>query len=294
MKDKSEDPIEAFLQYCETERGYSSHTVLSYRNDLEEFFRFTPHSYTCVSSLHIREFIEHLYNIDRERTTINRKLSALRRFFRFHLRENHIQENPAEKITSAKVFKRLPDFLTIEEMSALLDRCPEGTEKELRDKAVLELLYATGMRVGELVSLKTKDIRFDSATVRILGKGGKERMVPLHEKALNLIRRYLSLRGSDQKTLFLSIRKNPLHARDIRRILNNALIDMAFAKHITPHKIRHSFATHLLEKGADLRTVQELLGHSSLSTTQIYTHVTMENVKNVYQKCHPRGGGRKN
>ena len=178
-------------------------------------------------------------------------------------------------------------------MAALLDRRPEGTEKELRDKALLELLYATGMRVGELVSLKTSDIRFDSSVVRILGKGGKERMVPLHEKAAGLVRRYLSLRASDQKTLFLSLRKNPLHERDIRRILNNALKDMAFAKHITPHKIRHSFATHLLERGADLRTVQELLGHSSLSTTQIYTHVTMENVKNVYQKCHPRGGGRK-
>lgn len=284
-----EDPIEEFLRYCETERGYSSHTVINYRNDLNEFFIFIEKRFSQVTSLDIRTFIEHLYDIDRARTTINRKISAIRRFFRYHMRENHITADPSAHITSAKTFRRLPDFLTLDEMSRLLDSLPEATEKELRDKAILELLYATGMRVGELVGLKRDDIRFDDSLVRIMGKGGKERLVPVHEKALGLLRRYLEVRSSEERKVFLSLRRHPLQERDIRRILDHALSTMDFAKHITPHKIRHSFATHLLEKGADLRMVQELLGHSSLSTTQVYTHVTMESMKKVYQRCHPRG-----
>jgi site-specific recombinase XerD len=201
-----------------------------------------------------------------------------------------MESDPSVHITSAKTFRHLPDFLTMEEMALLLDSLPETTEKELRDKTILELLYATGMRVGELVGLKREDIRFEDRLVRIMGKGGKERLSPVHERALRLLRRYLDVRSSEEKRIFLSLRKRPLQERDIRRILDHALYSMAFAKHITPHKIRHSFATHLLERGADLRMVQELLGHSSLSTTQVYTHVTMETMKKVYQKCHPRGG----
>ena len=285
-----EDPIEEFLRYCEVERGYSSHTVINYRNDLREFFIFIEKNFSQVTPLDIRTFIEHLYDIDRARTTINRKISAVRRFFRYHLRENNIAADPSAHITSAKAFRRLPDFLTLDEMSRLLDSLPEAAEKELRDKTILELLYATGMRVGELVGLKIEDIRFEENLVRIMGKGGKERLVPVHERALTLLHRYLHARcSSEEKKVFLSLRRHPLQERDIRRILNQALSTMAFAKHITPHKIRHSFATHLLEKGADLRMVQELLGHTSLSTTQVYTHVTMESMKKVYQKCHPRG-----
>ncbi|HHF51170.1 MAG TPA: tyrosine recombinase XerC [Candidatus Aminicenantes bacterium] len=284
------DPIEEFLRYCEVERGYSAHTVINYRNDLIEFFRFAEKPVSKITPLDIRAFIEHLYDIDRARTTINRKISAIRRFFRYHVRENHVDIDPSSHITSAKAFRHLPEFLTLDEMALLLDSLPEKTEKELRDKTILELLYATGMRVGELVQLKTKDVHFEDCLVRIMGKGGKERLVPVHDRALSLIRRYLYIRSSEEKRLFLSLRKHPLQERDIRRILDRALSSMAFAKHITPHKIRHSFATHLLEKGADLRMVQELLGHSSLSTTQVYTHVTMETMKRVYERCHPRGG----
>ena len=284
------DPIEEFLRYCEVERGNSAHTVINYRNDLIEFFRFAEKPVSKITPLDIRAFIEHLYDIDRARTTINRKISAIRRFFRYHVRENHVDIDPSSHITSAKAFRHLPEFLTLDEMALLLDSLPEKTEKELRDKTILELLYATGMRVGELVQLKTKDVRFEDCLVRIMGKGGKERLVPVHDRALSLIRRYLYIRSSEEKRLFLSLRKHPLQERDIRRILDRALSSMAFAKHITPHKIRHSFATHLLEKGADLRMVQELLGHSSLSTTQVYTHVTMETMKRVYERCHPRGG----
>ena len=284
-----EDPVEEFLRYCETERGYSSHTVINYRTDLREFSLFTEKPLLQATSLDIRTFIEHLYDIDRARTTINRKISAIRRFFRYHMRENHITADPSAHITSAKTFRHLPDFLTLEEMAGLLDSLPEATEKELRDKAILELLYATGIRVGELVGLKKKDIRFDESLVRVMGKGGKERLVPVHERALGLLRRYLDVCPSEERQVFLSLRRHPLQERDVRRILDHALRAMAFAKHITPHKIRHSFATHLLEKGADLRMVQELLGHSSLSTTQVYTHVTMESMKKVYQRCHPRG-----
>jgi len=284
-----EDPVEEFLRYCETERGYSSHTVINYRTDLREFSLFTEKPLLQATSMDIRTFIEHLYDIDRARTTINRKISAIRRFFRYHMRENHITSDPSAHITSAKTFRHLPDFLTLEEMARLLDSLPEATEKELRDKAILELLYATGIRVGELVGLKKKDIRFDDSLVRVMGKGGKERLVPVHERALGLLRRYLDVCPSEERQVFLSLRRHPLQERDVRRILDHALRAMAFAKHITPHKIRHSFATHLLEKGADLRMVQELLGHSSLSTTQVYTHVTMESMKKVYQRCHPRG-----
>ena len=263
--------------------------MINYRSDLREFSLFNEKPLLQATSLDIRTFIEHLYDIDRARTTINRKISAIRRFFRYHMRENHITADPSAHITSAKTFRHLPDFLTLEEMAGLLDSLPEATEKELRDKAILELLYATGIRVGELVGLKKKDIRFDDSLVRVMGKGGKERLVPVHERALGLLRRYLDVCPSEERQVFLSLRRHPLQERDVRRILDHALRAMAFAKHITPHKIRHSFATHLLEKGADLRMVQELLGHSSLSTTQVYTHVTMESMKKVYQRCHPRG-----
>ncbi|MBN2726775.1 tyrosine recombinase XerC [Candidatus Mcinerneyibacteriota bacterium] len=285
-----EGPVEEFLRYCETERGYSSHTVINYRNDLLEFFRFIEKPCYEVTPLDIRSFMEHLYDIDRARTTINRKISAIRSFFHYHIREGHLESDPSVHITSAKTFRHLPDFLTMEEMALLLNSLPETTEKELRDKTILELLYATGMRVGELVGLKREDIRFEDRLVRIMGKGGKERLSPVHERAFRLLSRYLDVRSSEEERIFLSLRKRPLQERDIRRILDHALYSMAFAKHITPHKIRHSFATHLLERGADLRMVQELLGHSSLSTTQVYTHVTMETMKKVYQKCHPRGG----
>ena len=233
-------------------------------------------------------FIEYLYDNDRKRATINRKLSALRRFYKFMDREGIMDTDPTEEISSAKRTKRLPVFLTVDEMEELLGSFPAGSPKAVRDRAILELLYATGMRVGEIVSLRTEAVDLARSSLRVYGKGGKERVLPVNGSAASALTDYLGERRHVPGIVFLSLNGKPLHERDIRRILDAYVKRAALSKRISPHKIRHSFATHLLERGADLRSVQELLGHNSLSTTQIYTHVTMDRLRKVYGDCHPR------
>ncbi len=289
MCTKNKETIEAFLRYCETERMYSAHTADAYGSDLQEFFTVNDKSLNEITPTDVRVYIEYLYDIDRERTTINRKLSTVRRFFRFALREGVVESNPAAAVASAKQSRKLPDFLTIDEMFSFLDSMEGDTFLKIRDRAMFELLYATGLRVGELVGLKASSVDYISGVVKVRGKGNKERMVPLSTPALKRLRDYDVLRPKQSAAYFVSKSGLPLAARDVRRILNKYIANLATAKHITPHTIRHSFATHLLENGADLRMVQELLGHTSLSTTQVYTHISMEKMKKIYDQCHPRG-----
>jgi len=288
MKEKNKY-LNEFIQYLEVERNYSNNTIKSYKNDLKEFFDYTEKDLTDVKNRDIRIFIEYLYDIDRKRTTINRKISVLRTYFKFLRREELLDENPMEEILSAKNNKKLPDFLTINEINDLINSIGEENLLDLRNKTILELLYATGLRVEELVNLKKNDINFGNKYLKVTGKGNKERSVPITDIALKKVNRYLKRRKYENEIIFLSKNGNPLSQRDIRRIFKKLIKKMAIDKNITPHTIRHSFATHLLERGADLRLVQELLGHSSISTTQIYTHISMEKMKEYYKKFHPRG-----
>ena len=288
MKEKNKY-LNQFVQYLEVERNYSNNTIKSYKNDLKEFFDYSEKNLKDLKNRDIRLFIEYLYDIDRKRTTINRKISVLRTYFKFLRREELLDENPMEEILSAKNNKKLPDFLTINEINDLINSIGEENLLDLRNKTILELLYATGLRVEELVNLKKNDINFGNKYLKVTGKGNKERSVPITDIALKKLNKYLKRRKYENERIFLSKNGNPLSQRDIRRILKKLIKKMALDKNITPHTIRHSFATHLLERGADLRLVQELLGHSSISTTQIYTHISMEKMKEYYKKFHPRG-----
>lgn len=288
MKEKNKY-LNQFIQYLEVERNYSNNTIKSYKNDLKEFFDYSEKDLKDLKNRDIRIFIEYLYDIDRKRTTINRKISVLRSYFKFLRREELLDENPMKEILSAKNNKKLPDFLTINEINDLINSIGEENLLDLRNKTILELLYATGLRVEELVNLKKKDINFKNKYLKVKGKGNKERSVPITDIALKKVNKYLKRRKYENEKIFLSKNGNPLSQRDIRRILKKLIKKMALDKNITPHTIRHSFATHLLERGADLRLVQELLGHSSISTTQIYTHISMEKMKEYYKKFHPRG-----
>jgi len=288
MKEKNKY-LNEFIQYLEVERNYSNNTIKSYKNDLKEFFDYSEKNLKDLKNRDIRLFIEYLYDIDRKRTTINRKISVLRTYFKFLRREELLDENPMEEILSAKNNKKLPDFLTINEINDLINSIGEENLLDLRNKTILELLYATGLRVEELVNLKKNDINFGNKYLKVTGKGNKERSVPITDIALKKVNRYLKRRKYENEIIFLSKNGNPLSQRDIRRIFKKLIKKMAIDKNITPHTIRHSFATHLLERGADLRLVQELLGHSSISTTQIYTHISMEKMKEYYKKFHPRG-----
>ncbi len=289
MYNRNKVTIESFLRYCETERMYSAHTADAYNSDLTEFFSVIDKELIDITVTDVRVYIEYLYDIDRERTTINRKLSTIRRFFRFALREHIVDSNPAAAVASAKQSRKLPDFLTVDEMFGFLDAMNGDNFLKIRDRAMFELLYATGLRVGELVGLTVTSFDYISGVVKVRGKGNKERMIPLSATSLRRLREYDTVRPAQSGAYFLSKNGKPLASRDIRRILDKYIVTLSTAKHITPHTIRHSFATHLLENGADLRMVQELLGHSSLSTTQVYTHISMEKMKKIYDQCHPRG-----
>ena len=288
----NESLISDFQKYLEIERNYSNNTIDSYTSDLTEFFDYTDKKSQNITENNIRRYIEYLFDVDRKRTTINRKISTIRSFFNFLKRDDYIEKNPAKEIVSAKARRKLPDFLTIDEMNNLLNNMKEEDILDLRNKLIFELLYATGLRVSELVNLKKKKIDFSNNNIRIIGKGNKERILPVTSNLKRLFKKYFKKRKYNSDYVFLSTNGNKLYARDIRRIIKKVIKNMSMFKDITPHTIRHSFASHLLENGADLRMVQELLGHSSVSTTQIYTHISMEKMKKYHKKYHPRGDRR--
>lgn len=289
--------IDRFENYLAIERNTSPHTRSAYRYDLEDFCRFLASTYDLTSAVGIEEidrtmlrrYLAQIHQTH-NKATINRKLSALRTFFLFLVREGVISVNPAATLSAPRIDRYLPSVLTIDEISALMETRPASDELSLRDRAIVELLYSSGLRVGEAVALNVSHLDFPQALVRVLGKGGKERIVPIGSKALAALNDYLTQRGrsADDTPLFLNHRGGRLSARSIERNLKQRLLEANINRHATPHALRHTFATHLLDAGADLRSIQELLGHASLSTTQKYTQISVDHLLKVYDQAHPR------
>jgi integrase/recombinase XerC len=292
--------VRKYISYIEIEKNYSRHTVLNYSNDLRDFQGFVGKTdVDKIDLILLRSYLAHLKRKNFAKRSLTRRLSTIRSFFRFLNREELIKSNPAVLLHNPKLDKTLPNFLSEQEMDLLLD-IPEDSLSNRRDKAILELLYSTGCRVSEIARLSVRDIDFISGIIKILGKGKKERLVPAGDRSLRLIRSYIDERGRDDKVrklrvndiVFLNHSGNKMGSRltdrSIRRVLNRRLNEIALNKKISPHTLRHSFATHLLDRGADLRSVQELLGHENISTTAIYTHISSERLRKVYENAHPR------
>lgn len=292
------DLKQSFVLYLQIEKNSSPHTIASYSRDLDDFIMFMKQhsidSFAAVSYVFVRSYLTFLHEQKLARGSVSRKLSSLRSFFRFLLREEEVVENPFTLTHTPKGGKRLPNFLYEEEMERLFASFDNQKPLDQRDLAIIELLYATGLRVSECTSLTIADLDFASETVLVMGKGKRERYVPIGYFAIRSLQTYLNdgrkklLVNHDEKSLFLNYRGTKLSDRSVRNILLKRIESSALKTHISPHMLRHTFATHLLNNGADLRVVQELLGHEHLSSTQIYTHVTKERLKAVYNSHHPR------
>ncbi|MBI1919463.1 MAG: tyrosine recombinase XerC [Geobacter sp.] len=287
--------IAQFLHYLSTERNVSPHTIDAYRNDLEQFSAFVRRERgegadpAGVDHLLIRRWMALLHK-EHKKSSIGRKLAAVRAFFRYLLREGLLEKNPAALVSTPKKEKKVPFHLNVDEVTALVE-APRGTDMAaLRDRAIFETLYSCGLRVTELVSLDVGNLDLEQGLVRVLGKGGKERIVPVGSKARKAVGDYLVARNHPpiDAPLVLNLRGGRLTRRSVARIIDNYILRLAAMKKVSPHTLRHTFATHLLEAGADLRAIQELLGHASLSTTQKYTHVSIDRLMEVYDKAHPK------
>ncbi len=288
--------IDRFGKYLEVERNLSSHTCSAYRRDLTEFCVFCERQGLTVAAdlrkvdaLLLRHFLADLLKCN-QRSSIARKLSSLRMFFRFLVRENFLKSSPAEELSTPKLNRYLPKTLSVDEAHTLMESARSTGLLSLRDQAIFELLYSSGLRVSELTGLNVGSIDLTEKLVRVLGKGRKERIVPVGSKAVAALQAYLSERSAtlNDEPLFLNARGGRLTARSVQRNLKTRLIKTGVLKNISPHDLRHSFATHLLDGGADLRAIQELLGHASLSTTQKYTQVSVDHLMSVYDQAHPR------
>jgi tyrosine recombinase XerC len=283
--------IEKFIRYLEIEKNYSPHTILNYRLDLEGFRKFIGEAdLEKIDYLALRKYLANLKENNLGNRSVGRHLSALRSFFKFLTREGYIKANPIIILSSPKLDKHLPQFLTEEETAKLIESAfpkDDKDERGLRDRAILETFYSCGIRISELVGLSQQDVDFIGGIVKVFGKGRKERIVPIGEAALGAIRKYLDRRKKQNDAVFLNKNGSRITTRGVRDIVEKYIKVAGIRQGISPHTLRHSFATHLLNRGADLRTVQELLGHANLSTTQIYTHLTTERLKAVYDKAHP-------
>lgn len=281
--------IEKFIRYLEVEKNYSPHTILNYRHDLQEFKKFLGETkIENTDYLTLRKYLVGLKAQNLNNTSISRRLSSLRSFFRFLNRENYLKNNPVAGVSSPKKEKRLPSFLTEEEITRLIESVIAKDESGLRDRAMLEVFYSTGVRISELAGLNLDNIDFISGVIKVLGKGKKERLVPIGDIAIGALRNYLDKRAKQSEAVFLNKNGSRITDRGIRGIVAKYLRLASIKQGVSPHTLRHSFATHLLNRGADLRSVQELLGHANLSTTQVYTHLTTERLKSIYDKAHPR------
>ncbi len=303
-----DDAVERFLSYLGDQRRASPATLCSYASDLRQFREFLVEDAgggggapapAGIDKLAVRGFVAQLGRSGLGKASIARKLSTVRSFLNYAVRVGTLSANPAATVASPRVPRSLPRNMTVDEMFGLLDRMEGDEVATLRDRAILELLYATGLRVGELVSLDVDVVDLAGGLVRALGKGGRERIVPFGSKAAVALRAWLSrasalrARSREPEALFLNLRGGRLTDRSVRRILDRRLREAAILAHRSPHALRHSFATHLLGAGADLRAIQELLGHASLSTTQRYTHVDTDALMRVYDRTHPRAHRRK-
>lgn len=285
-----------FTNHLRVERGLADNTIEAYSRDLTRFLQFlgkTKLSPFDIAQENITDYIATLQG-NLSIRSIARNLSALKMFFRFLVSDGKIKGNPARRLGVPKLPQRLPEILTVHEVEILLSQPTVSTHQGQRDKAMLELLYATGLRVSELVGLRVSNINLEAGYVRTMGKGSKERMIPMGEKALESLRLYLSngriglLKKRSSPYLFINSRGKPLTRQGFWKIIKRYRTISGIKKEITPHILRHSFATHLLEGGADLRSVQIMLGHADISTTQIYTHITRERLKQIHEKYHPR------
>ncbi|MFC1984347.1 site-specific tyrosine recombinase XerD [Chloroflexota bacterium] len=298
------DTIESFLNYLTVEKGFSGNTVAAYRNDLYQLASFveeeatkqgsTP-SWVSFGRQGMLSYLLHLKERNYAATTAARKTAAAKSFFSFMMAEGNIKDNPTLNVTSPRVGKSLPKPISISQVRSLLEQpAKQSTPEAKRDRAILELLYASGMRVSELVSLNVGDIDLDDGSVRCFGKGHKERLIPIAPRAALTVKEYLQetrprlLHNDAEQALFLNLRGDRLTRQGLWQILKGHAKSADLDKDITPHTLRHSFATHMLNGGADLRSVQELLGHANISTTQVYTHLTTEHVRRTYEKSHPR------
>ncbi len=280
-----------FLRYLKTEKNVSPHTERSYLSDLEQLFDFLGETDLAIADHQtLRQYVGHLIKLKVRKTSIARKLSAVRSFFKYLNRQGVLTNNPARLIATPRQEKRLPAVLTVDDALRLMEAPGKGDDTELRDRAVLETLYSTGIRASELIGMNREDISRHDRLIRIRGKGRKERIVPVGNKALNAIDAYLRQRttGGEQAAIFIGPSGKRLTARTVQRILENYRKKLGLMSKASPHTLRHSFATHLLESGADLRSLQELLGHASLSTTQRYTHLNIDMLMETYDKAHPR------
>ena len=278
--------INQFLKYLFYELNYSKNTVKNYQYDLKEFydyFKIIPEEYSSI-----REYLMELYKKNYQKKSIARKISSLRSFYKYLFSENKIKNNPMILISNPKLDKKLPKYLNYEELEKVLLIPDDTTLIGARDALILEMLYSTGIRVSELVNIKLSDINFEEFKIKILGKGNKERIVYYGDICFKKLKNYLKLRKSTNEYLFLNKHGNQLSDRLVRQIVDEVGKKANLKMKISPHVFRHTFATHMLNEGADLKSVQELLGHENISTTSIYTHVSNEHLRNVYLNCHPR------
>ncbi len=290
--------IEQFSHYLTVERGLAKNTVDSYRRDLNNFFEFLGREKVSspaeVKREQITRYLMSLKKTGRAASTISRNVASIRSFFNFLVQDNLIDSNPSQLVKSPRIEKKLPRVLTTKEVDRLLQQPRNDDQAGMRDKAMLELLYASGIRVSELVSLNVTDFSPEAGFLRCRGKGMKERIVPVGSVAVKYVREYLSvgrqkmLKRRDEHALFLNHHGRRLTRQGFWKILKKYARQSKLSDEVTPHTLRHSFATHLLENGADLRSVQEMLGHSDISTTQIYTQITRRKIREVYDKTHPR------
>ncbi|MCZ6791633.1 MAG: tyrosine recombinase XerC [Candidatus Dadabacteria bacterium] len=293
--------LSSFEDFLSSERNYSKHTLKAYIADIKEFGLVLKDmglisadngeiDFAHMDETPIRTFISRLYGKNK-RVSISRKLASIRTFYEFLIRNGTIKSNPAKLVPTPKGEKRLPTFLTVDEVVKLVETPGSENVYESRDRAILELLYSCGLRVSELVGINLNNLDLISMSVKVLGKGNKERMVPLGSKASTAIKTYISQRldlKPEDDYLFVNSRGGRLSTRSINRIIKKYAAISGIPKNISPHVLRHTFATHLLGGGADLRAIQEMLGHKSLSTTQRYTHISIEKIMEIYDKTHPR------
>jgi integrase/recombinase XerC len=300
--------IDDFMQHLKYERNASVHTLRNYESDLEQFYDHVAPAdkdgkrrevdIHALDNLTIRDFMATLYEKQKKKSSIHRKIATLRTFFKYLCREGVLDSNPAQLVASPRVERKLPNHLNIEQMIRFIEAPDTESVLGKRDRAMLELLYASGIRVSELVGLNMLDVDFTNLTVRVKGKGRKERIVPFGQHALKALQEYLAVRSEllaeaepdkvDPLAVFMNYQGTRITARSVGRMVDKYVKICADIHHVSPHSLRHSFATHLLDAGADLRVIQELLGHARLSTTQQYTHVAMDKLMEVYDKAHPK------
>ena len=287
-----------FKKFLKYERGYSDFTVNSYMSDLRQFLEHLNNQgieqIQDVKKDAIRSFLEELHKKDVSNKSLRRKLSCLKTFFKYLRRENIVEGNPTYSVPLPRFHKKLPKFLSINQIFETIDKTKQETPLDIRNKTIIELFYLTGIRLRELVNIDLKDVNLFNLTIKVKGKGSKERIVPIGTSGKEILEKYLIKREillksrPDNKALFLSKSGKRITPRDVERIIEKLLFQTCGGEKISPHVLRHTFATHLMDEGADLRALKDLLGHESVKTTQIYSHISIEALKNAYRQAHPR------